>query len=541
MTRIRAATWGTAHALVLAAATIATAVGCGDSDGTPPKHAGVGGAHAGAGSGGIAGSNVDDAGGGGVSHGVGGTRSSGGNDSSGGGHANSRGGTSGRGNSGGTNPTEGGAAGEMAGAGGVGEVDDPNVLKGRVVDFDSNRALPGRTVLIGSSLGDAARVVLTTDEHGEFKLARPHDMYDVAVIEPDGSTISIYARLAGAKLVLPHRTPGVVATKHTARVSGNVSGGTSYPLSDSRDVVSVYLFGDESTSDDLLGAGNAPFGPEYLGLSHFDSAGPVAHTLVALGTFGRKDDAPSTDPAYSAFAVTQRLNLSDGDDVSRDLELEAVDLGSISGSVTTPSDHPLSSLRTHYRFPHPLAIVPFPAADYVRQNPITNDGAFVYELPVLHEAGSALCLAAESDNSGDSGSLWTERCGLSLDADPVSMELEAAPSLAEPKAGTIVDDTTLFSWSAFAGGVHRFELWPLYLTAETPGISLYTEATATVFPDLTPLGVSFPTNTSYAVTITGVGPAASLDEALDPSGPFAIIPNELRLSASAETDVQTRP
>jgi hypothetical protein len=546
MTPIRETTWRAAQALVLAAATIATAVGCGDSDEPPPKHAGVGGAHAGAGSGGAAGSNVDDAGAGGVSPGVGGTRAAGGTRSSGGdssqsGHANSRGGSSGRGNSGGTNPIEGGAPGETAGAGGMGEVDDPTVLKGRVVDFDTNRGLPGRTVMIGSSLGDAARVMLTTDEHGEFKLARPLDTYDVAVIEPDGSSISLYARLAAAKLVLPHRTSGVVATQHQARVSGTVSGGTTYPLSDARDVVNVYLFNDESTSDYPMGGGSIPYGPDYFGLCRFDSTGPIANTLVALGTFGRKDDAPSTDPAYAAFAVTQRLKLSDGDDVSRNLELEAIDLGTISGTVTTPSGIPLTSLRTHYRFPYPKAIMPFVSTDYIRQNPLTNDGAFVYELPALDEPDAALCLAAESDSSLNAGALWTERCGLSLDADPVSLALEAAPTLAEPMAGTIVDDTTLFSWSAFAGGVHRFELRPRYATAATPDISVYTAATETTFPDLAPLGLSFPTNTGYVVTITGIGPAASLDEALDPSGPFAVIPNELRLSASAETDVQTRP
>jgi len=539
MTRIRSTTSVVARVLWFAAAMTVTAAGCGESD-EPAKHTGAGGTHAGAGSSGKAGSPVDEAGEGGVSPGAGGTSAHGGATSAGGAQSAQGGhGDSGPGNAGGDGISEGGASGDMAVAGGAGViVDDPNVLKGRVVDYDTNRALPGRTVLIGASLADAARVTLTTDEHGEFRLARPLDAYDVAVIEPDGSTVSVYARLAAAKLVLPHRTGGVVASKHSARITGNVSGGTSYPLSDARDFVGVYLFSDEANSAYPMGGGGPPYGPDYVAVSHFDGPGPLANTLVALGTFGRKDDAPPTDPAYSAFALTRRLKLSDGDDVNMDLELAPVDLGTISGSVITPSDHPLSSLRTHYRFPYPLGIVSFPSADYVRQNPLTNDGAFVYELPVLEEAGATLCLAADSDLAE---SLWTERCGLSLDGDAVSLELEAPPSLDKPIAGAVIDQATVFSWSPFAGGVHRLELWPPYLSATTPGLSLYTAATETALPDLASLGVSFPSDAPYAVTITGIGPAASLDDALSPTGPFAVIPNELRLSASLETDVTTKP
>jgi hypothetical protein len=287
-----------------------------------------------------------------------------------------------------------------------------------------------------------------------------------------------------------------------------------------------------------MGAGEAPYGPDYVAVSQFDAASAVGHTLVALGTFGRKDDAPASAPAYSAFAVTRELKLSDGDYLAQDLTLEPIDVGDISGVVSVPDAHGLSSLGAHYRFPHPGAQVTFPGADYVRQNPADHDGAFVFELPELHEGGASLCLAAQSD---DAGLLSTVRCGLHLDGDAVALELQGSPALQQPSAGATIDDQSVFAWAPFAGGVHRLELWPDSLSTATPGISVFTADTETTLADLAALGVSFPRDAAYEVTLTGIGPASSLEDALNPSGPFATIPSEQRLSSSVPVDVTTSP
>jgi hypothetical protein len=518
----------TRHAWLLASVVFGVTASCGSDDHsvTEPHRSGAGGSQAGAGIGpsGAAGSNAEESGG---------TNAAAGNLNAGGETATE----AGRGNDGGEPSLPAGTAGERAGGGEAGAAIQSNLLRGRVVDLDSNRPLARRTVMIGSSIG-AARVVARTDEQGAFAVEQPTGVYDVAILESDRSAVSVYVGLSASELVLPHRSQGYAATKHTVVVSGNVSGGTTYPLIDPRDVVGVYLFNEQSAGRYLMSGDEPPYGPNYLAVSQFDVSGAVPHTLLAVGTFGRKDDAPATDPAYAAFAVTRKLTLSDGDDTSVDLPFEPVDLGEISGVVSVPSGYELTAVGPHYRFPYPSAQVTFPGTDYVRQNPLDHDGAFVFEVPELHDAGVVLCVTAQSD---DAGLLLTERCGLGLGGDPISLELHAPPALDQPSAGATVDENTLFEWAQFDAGVHRLELWPDTLSTATPGISVFTADTQTTLPDFAALSLNFPSGAAYAVTLTGIGPAASLDAALDPSGPFATIPSEQSISMSPPIDVTLSP
>lgn len=519
MTPLREVTLSSSRPMAWLTAAI-FAASCGTSQRPADQHNAVGGStgDAGAGSSGTGptGSGADEAGG-----------------------AASLAGRSGAGNAGRDDLSEGGTSGEGALSGASGDAGaDDGLVKGRVIDLSTKRPLAGRTVVIGSSLDDQGRVAATTDQRGEFTLERPPGGYDAAVIEADGSAISVYEGLGASELVLPHRWAAAFAPTRGARVSGNVSGGTSYPLSDSRDVVAVHLFNDESVDRYLMGAGGPPYGPDYVAIARFDAAGPIASTLVALGTLGRKDDAAASDPAYVAVAATRTLALSDGDEVAVDLELEPIDLGEISGVVNVPGAHPLRAVLAHYRFPYPEAIVNFPAADYVRGNPLAADGAFVFELPKLRAANATLCVAALSD---EAGALSTERCGISLDGEPVPLALHAPPSLDQPSSGGVIDDTTVFSWSPFSDGVHRLELWPGSLSPATPGISVFTAAAEAVLPDLSALGGNFPASAAYHVRIEGLGPAGSLDEALKPERLFAVVPNESRVSTSVAIDVTTTP
>ena len=116
-----------------------------------------------------------------------------------------------------------------------------------------------------------------------------------------------------------------------------------------------------------------------------------------------------------------------------DLALEPVPIGAVSGTVAVPAGIALSSFQAFYRFPYPGAVVTFPNADVTVQDPLTSAGAFAYQLPDLRALGAKLCVAA---TGGEGSLLRTERCGLNLDAESTSLELQAAPSIVAPKNRT---------------------------------------------------------------------------------------------------------
>lgn len=445
------------------------------------------------------------------------------------------GGAAGRGGAGGQAEASAGA-GEEAGSGGAADVG--NLLEGRVVEIYTSRPLSGRTVVVGSSLTSGDRAQTITDERGEFALPRPTGVYDAAVIEPDGSAVTVYQGLSRRDPLLAHRWARTFpVTTRLAKVSGNVSGGATFPLSDPTDVVAVHLFTDQSVERYLMGAGAAPYGPNYVTTARFD-AEPQSSVLVALGTFGRKSDMPASDPPYTAVSASATMTLSDGDMVMRDLELQRIPLGMISGSVLLPAGLQLTEMREHFRYPFPQAVMTIPAADYVRTNPLTAGGAFAFELPDLTAAGPTLCLVAVSD---EFDSLWTERCGLALGDDSLSIEIQPAPVLEEPRAGATIDAGTRFAWSPFAGGVHELVIWNESPSSTLPGVTLVTAAVEGGLPDLDGLGVNVPVGAAYDVTVVGRGPFASLDDAVGPKGIGAIVPDEARISSAAPIDVVMSP
>lgn len=423
-----------------------------------------------------------------------------------------------------------------ANAGEAGATAESAVVHGLVLDIGTQRPLGGRRVVFARSLAAGHLQVVTTDANGAFTFDRPGTAYDAAVIEKDGSAVTVYTQLHTAELVLPHRWDGGVAATEFATVSGEVSGGATFPLEDARDIVAVNLFSNAAADRYLMGGGTAPYGPEYATTTSFDASGAAPATLVALGTFGRKG-ADQSEPAYAAFSAAKQLDLSAGDAVMLDLKLEAVALREIAGTATAPAGRTLTGMREHYRFPYPQAVLTFPAADVVRHNPLTADGAFTFELPELDQAGATLCLAAVSE---EDGALWTERCGLAFDADPVSLELQAAPALLAPSDGDVIDETTPFRWSAFEAGIHCLELRPAGgPSPTTPAVTVFTADTEAVLPPLSSLDVTFPEGAAYTVDVIGLGPYASVDAALGPDGIGALIAVETRRSTSSAVEVTT--
>lgn len=455
----------------------------------------------------------------------------------------------GREGSGGSVPEElagaasGGGAGTFdsggAGSGGIaGAANDQ--FRGRVVDFETSRPLPGRHIVVGRSLsaGDAASV--DTDSAGYFTFAATGS-YQVLIIDPDGSTVSFYERLATrAPVLLHHATSAWSPPARTASVSGTLSGGASYPLTGKNDNVVVHLLSDEVTTYESISGDLAPHGPEYNLFPGFESE-QLPATLLALGIFRDSLD----EKRYSAALAMKELTLSEGENPPRDLELTAVALGRISGSIDVPEGWEFEQTSEYYRMPLPNAVVGFPYAPVAHVYPSTQGGAFDYELPDIRAAGGQLCLAGMAKfvagGNADEGWVWTEKCRIGFEGGPVSIEFENAPTLIEPAANSRFSKGTRFRWSrpGSPSAPNLLELYPSSAAAESPGISIFTTSDTATLPDLAAWGVVLPASAAYTATPIALGSDAS--DAFGPAGFGAVIPGERRTSYRFKTDLVVGP
>jgi hypothetical protein len=183
------------------------------------------------------------------------------------------GGESGKGTAGqasmGGRPQTGGAGGSEAGAsdagaGGAGDIP----VRGVVVDLDTGRPLPNRTV----SVHDESAA---TDAAGTFALHARTIPFDVVVTEPDGAAISVYRGVTSGALTLVHSPSGdAPAPEKSADLQGNLVGGGAYPLAE-REGVTVHFLSAEAEGSLVVPATLGPdFGPMRVAWDHGDLREP---------------------------------------------------------------------------------------------------------------------------------------------------------------------------------------------------------------------------------------------------------------------------
>ncbi|MEO8214789.1 MAG: hypothetical protein ABI560_16425, partial [Myxococcales bacterium] len=322
-----------------------------------------------------------------------------------------------------------------------------------------------------------------------------------------------------------------------ARTSGNLSGIARFPLQQSsvNDIVAVHLLSALGNSRLIVGGGSGPYGPDYDSFLTWDGPAALNANVVALGTFEsvRPEDGLASS-SYRAGIAWAPLVLADAETESMDLKLEEVPVGTVSGSVRLPNQVTLSLFEEHYRFPFPNGLVGFPNANVVGVHARPTPAAFAFDLPWVDKGGASLCLAVTGD--GD-GALRTERCGVPQGARDFILELQGAPVLTTPAAGILLSPDTQFSWSPFENGISELE----FSSAGSPSIvHIFIGKTRFAW---TELGTFWPmsVNTTYNVKVTGIGPFASIDEAVSSSGLGAPIRAETRRSASASIAIATAP
>lgn len=415
-------------------------------------------------------------------------------------------------------------AGDGARGDATGQVD----VSGTVVALTTQRPLGNRTVVVGTQR-------IETDENGRFVLQGVSVPYEAAVVEPDGSVISIYRGLSRSDPVLVHKAAQLDATLQSARIAGKLAGGTAFPLSRSSDVAAVYFFSSPANTRVVFGAGAAPFGPDYLLYVPWSGAPSISGELIAVGTFGAGASDAGAAP-YSAWLAKAAVSLQNGQVVHQDLTLAAVSLGSLEGSVTLPASAPLTQFSVYYRLALPDAIVSLPNVDIVRKNPLQSGGAFEYELPDLASAGAELCAAARSQGETE---LETERCDLALGGAPISIEFGAAPKFSAPASGAQLTRGSPFSWQGGGQGIYLLELIANEPSPAAPAVDVYTAAPSATLPDTRAYGIELPSGAAYRAIVAGLEPYASMDEAMGSTGLGALVPKNRRVSYSAPIGVTT--
>jgi hypothetical protein len=390
--------------------------------------------------------------------------------------------------------------------------DSLSSISGRVVDGETMRALAGRTVRVHAQS-------TTTDSEGKFELADAPDVYDVVIVDPDGSSVSVYQGLTRRDCLLSHRTSDS-SPANTARTTGSLSGGGVYPLG-MTDTIEMAFFSPEAVKGFFLTSGEGPsFGPLTVA---WNGAVTTSGQLVALRYQLQSDKIHFT--GYAAETIT----LTSGGAAMTHLALREIAEGRVAGTVDAPIGYQVVKQAT-YRWPLPDAVLGFAADE-------RDAGDFDFVVPDLSQLRGQLCVRAV-----DSGNqIWTEACGFEIGATDVKVVLQDAPVLASPPQGSVVTTNTDFTWRRFDNGVHLLSLWSENPTRAAPNVHVYTSVTSVKWPDLTPLGMSFPKNASYSGYVGGLGPFATIDDAVSPDGLGSIAPKEARRSFSHSIDFSTAP
>ncbi len=393
-------------------------------------------------------------------------------------------------------------------------LEDGGVVTGTVIDATQEVPLEGRTVFIGA-------FSTTTDASGRFAIPGAPPVYDLVVVDPDATTVSVYSGLTRRDpLVLHRRSPTDASMPASwATIAGSFSGGPSWPLGATESA--GLWFVSPVTKDDIELGGmltSNERGPRY---------GPIRIAWNGSGTLaGQLFSWASGGGSGVFYAASQSLTVQDGGTSMANMTLQAVaQTTHVGGTVQAPGNAPPTQESVYFALPPlPGARIPVAGGD-------TSAASFDYVVPLLTVTGSSLCFEAFS-STGDSNSpiISDAMCDLTPGT-PVSSVLQAPPSFTSPLPSATATAATRFRWTTFAGGVYELDLESGQIpTAAAPNVYIYTAETGAAWPDLSVESIPFPAGSIYACTLVGLGVFASLDQAAGPAGIAAAIVPDLRRS-----------
>lgn len=393
----------------------------------------------------------------------------------------------------------------------------PFDVRGLVVDRRGGLPVAGQTIAIGER-----RAV--TDAKGRFAVVQVPPTYDVVLVNPERSLVTLYSALQRRDPVLVHRVERKLgAMAHTAEISGTLVGGGEYPLTEA---LHVNFQSHLATADILLGGLNAPnalgpgFGPLRL---QWEGGASIVGNLIS-----RRGGTKASPTAYCAHA---KVSLQAGSRKRVDLEFKQVPLVRRKPvSVGFPeSGNDAPRVYEDYRFPGTGFVLHGSSPSMLAE----------YDVPDLASCGAVLCTEASIYNPYLHSSALA--CG-AVSADPVSLTLRSAPSFGAPPNRTPARAGLPFSWSSINGAIYELTLQAEEASAATPTIRIFTQGTSASWPDLSAFGIAFPKPLkAYAASVKALGEYASLDEAAGPQGLVWGTPERAFSSESQTLSVPVTP
>jgi hypothetical protein len=225
------------------------------------------------------------------------------------------------------------------------------------------------------------------------------------------------------------------------------------------------------------------------------------------------------------------LTVSDGGAATASVMLSPVaSTGHLAGVVGVPTGYVVSSRGAFYGLPIGNAAVTLAFDDSFKTT-------FDHVVPALPGLGGQLCVSA----SASPNFTVTHRCGLSLGQQNIDVTLQASPALTISSTGTVMTPDTAFSWTPFENGIYMLGITPQGGPDKTPEVHLFTAETATTWRALAAMGVTFSTTVKCSVSVAGLGPYPTMDQATSIGGIGSVRPLELRRAYSSDRFLQIGP
>ncbi len=367
-------------------------------------------------------------------------------------------------------------------------------VTGVVIDAKTSRPLSGELVTDGSAAA-------TTDASGHFALAHAASTYDLTLVSPDRSRVTIYRRLTRREVRLTATgTPSKPALHAT--IDGTLTG----PLAPGS--LNMHFLGAGGVQAYTLvqvkeGATATP----YSLTVDWDGTATLSGELLALQLPGFHSDAASS------FART-RTALTAGQPTHVDLALAPVPSVTREQSRATIDGPNVSTRSVSNEYYLPGFGLVFAACGPFRPG-------VQFKCADPNALGAVFCTHAFVYSPYQRST--QTRCAQSAN-EPLSMHLLAGPRFVRPAWGVAPALGLVFEWTHLERAIYRLTLQPNHASQDVnaptpahPQIEIVTAAQSDAWPDLEANGVSLPKSpAAYLVTVSALGPFTNVDEAVKP-------------------------
>jgi hypothetical protein len=335
-----------------------------------------------------------------------------------------------------------------------------------------------------------------TDASGNFSVSGVTSPYDLVVLQASTTNAYIYQGLTRSDPIALIFLSSSEQRKSEVTYSFSNADTTAPPAGEFGDSIMDCASTDASLSCGVTGA----VGPNpYTQTVQWSGPQNIEADVYALQTFEKNNIAT----AFRRFALTQRENFSNGQPSTVSLNLQPISSGTVSGTVTPPSDYTLIQrglgfkLRGQWKYPFSL--------EDNRTSGISQ--TFSWASPVV--AGLELYLNGTA-SKGEAG-VYAYLDNVAPNTTNLSLTLPAPPEQTQPATNALgITNSTVFSWTPFAEGVHTVSVSP---TTKGPlTLIIYTAKTETTLPDLTSLGYPLPKGVTYKWRVSGQAPLGSVDD-----------------------------